>query len=82
MSWQMRPALPTCSVTRSLSRNKWDRLRRIPTLALKYPLTALIERLAVAVAHDLLEQASDGAYVVHQSIKFPELSLRQLLPTF
>jgi hypothetical protein len=82
MCWQMRRALPTCSATRSLSRSKWDRLRGIRALALKYPLTALIQRPALAVAHHLLEQASDCAYVVHQSIKFPELSLRQLLPTF
>jgi len=65
MSWQMRRALPTCSVTRSLSRSKWDRLRRIPTLAVKYPLAALIQRFAAAVLHHLLEQVSDCPYVVH-----------------
>jgi hypothetical protein len=48
----------------------------------EYSLAALIQRLAVALPHHLLEQASDRSYIVHQSVEFRQLSSRQLLPAF
>ena len=54
--------------------------RHISIRAPKYPLATLIQGVAAAVLHHLLEQAPDCSYSVHQNIEFSELSLRQLLP--
>jgi hypothetical protein len=56
--------------------------RDIAAPAPKYCLAALIQGVAVAVSHHLIEQALDCPYIGHQSVELRKLSLRQLLPAF
>jgi hypothetical protein len=74
-----------------VSRSRWahggeagdtDFLVTFQAPAPQYSLAALIQGVAGAVSHHLLEQASDCPHVVHQSVEFGELSLRQLWPAF
>jgi len=51
-------------------------------MASKYSPAALVQGIAVAVSHHLLEHASDYPYVVEQSVELGELSSRQVLPAF
>ena len=50
--------------------------------ALKYALATLIQGVASALRHQLLEHASHGFYSIHQMIQLRKLSLGERSPAF
>jgi hypothetical protein len=60
----------------------WTLSHHISIHTLKYALATLIQGVASALRHELLEHASHGFYSIHQMIQLRKLSLGERSPAF
>jgi hypothetical protein len=65
----------------SMSCEEWPRCH-ISIHVLKYCLPTLIQRVALALRHQLLKHASHYCYSIHQIIQLGKLSFRESSPAF